>query len=51
MKKDYIHPQVEEVDVVTGPLLSISTGDGRGDSEFPEAANDRRGSWGDVWGK
>lgn len=51
MKKDYMHPQAEEVNVVAESILALSTGDGQQGSETPEAANDRRGTWGDVWGK
>ena len=51
MKKDYMHPQAEEVNVVAESILALSTGDGQQGSETPEATNDRRGTWGDVWGK
>lgn len=51
MKKDYMHPQAEEVKVVAESILALSTGDGQQGSETPEATNDRRGTWGDVWGK
>lgn len=50
MRKDYMRPEVEEVNVVVAPLLTLSESGDRGDDSIPEAAGDRRGSWGDVWG-
>ena len=51
MKKNYIHPEAIELNVVTEPVLALSEGDGRGDDDIVEATDDRRGSWGNVWGK
>lgn len=50
MKKDYMHPEAEEVNVVVAQLLALSESEDRGDDTLPEATNDRRGTWGDVWG-
>lgn len=51
MKKDYLRPEVEIIDVVTGNLIATSG------TEVPETDKDQtldagnhRGEWGNIWG-
>ena len=51
MKKDYLRPEAEIIDIVTGNLIATS------DTELPETGKDQpldagnhRGEWGNIWG-
>lgn len=54
MKKNYIAPEVEELNLVAEQLLAVSVvvdGDKEVDTSIPggQLGNDRRGEWGDLW--
>ena len=54
MKKNYIAPEMEELNMVAEQLLAVSiTVDGgkEVDTSDPgsQLGNDRRGEWGDLW--
>ena len=54
MKKNYIAPEMEELNLVAEQLLAVSiTVDGSKtvDTSAPgsQLGNDRRGEWGDLW--
>ena len=49
MKKEYIKPEVDIVDVELSSMISTSgLGEGDGESDNFDA-NDRRGDWGNLW--
>lgn len=53
MKKQYIKPEVNVVDILPVTMLAASNNgpsmDINPDEEVDGAANDRRGSWGNLW--
>lgn len=55
MKKNYIAPEVEELNLVAEQLLAVSIVVGDGDQVVDtstpggQLGNDRRGEWGDLW--
>ena len=54
MKKNYIAPEMEELNLVAEQLLAVSVavdGDKTVDTNTPgsQLGNDRRGEWGDLW--
>lgn len=51
MKKDYIKPSIEEIvcDADTMMMAGSSVDTGVGNTPSYPNANDRRGSWGDLW--
>ncbi len=54
MKKNYIAPEMEELNMVAEQLLAVSItvdGDKTVDTNTPgsQLGNDRRGEWGDLW--
>ena len=57
MKKRYITPQIEVLELETTQLMltasgetsSSGTGSGSADDTSPDLATDRRGSWGNLW--
>ena len=54
MKKNYIAPEVEELNLVAEQLLAVSVvvdGDKEVDTSTPgnQLGNDRRGEWGNLW--
>ena len=57
MKKRYITPQMEVLELETPQLMSatsgetgsVGTGGGSADDTSPDLATGRRGSWGDLW--
>ena len=54
MKKIYLKPELELVDVVTESILATSLIPGNGnetDDETNVAVGRNRGEWGNVWGK
>lgn len=50
MKKDYLRPEVQAVEILALDMLAASSGvvGGEGDNF---GAGKNRGEWGDVWGK
>lgn len=53
MKKDYLKPEAEMLDIVTSVFIAQSNNVGEGDSNEPviPLSNNSRGEWGNVWGK
>lgn len=51
MKKDYIKPSTEEImcEVNTVMMAESSVDTGVGETPSHPDANERRGSWGDLW--
>ena len=53
MKKTYVSPFAEEVNIETTQMLanSIPTGGGNADTSDPgtQHSDDRRGEWGNLW--
>ena len=54
MKKNYIAPEVEELNLVAEQLLAVSlvvggNGDTVDTSTGGQLGNDRRGEWGNLW--
>lgn len=53
MKKTYVSPFAEEVNIETTQMLaaSIPVGEGNVDTSNPEnqLSDDRRGEWGNLW--
>ena len=57
MKKNYVMPTVEAVEVeieslmtaVSGETGGAGTGDGTSGNDDPDLAGGRRGSWGNFW--
>ena len=52
MKKDYIKPEIEVVEVEVVNMLAESTGndvDLEGKAPEEELVQKRRGKWGDLW--
>ncbi|MBQ5730799.1 MAG: hypothetical protein IIV57_04170 [Bacteroidaceae bacterium] len=54
MKKNYIAPEMEELNLVAEQLLAVSItvdGDKTVDTSTSgsQLGNDRRGEWGDLW--
>ena len=51
MKKSYVSPFAEEVNIETTQMLaaSIPTSDTEIDTETDQKSDDRRGEWGNLW--
>lgn len=56
IKKNYIAPSIEVVEVEYESLMTTTSGEmgnvgigGGNAGNGPELANDRRGSWGNLW--
>lgn len=51
MKKTYVSPFAEEVNIETTQMLAASIGinDTEVDSDTDQGADDRRGEWGNLW--
>lgn len=51
MKKTYVSPFAEEVNIETTQMLAASIGinDTEVDSDTDQGAGDRRGEWGNLW--
>ena len=56
IKKNYIAPSIEVVEVEYESLMTTASGEtgntgvgGGNAGNGPELANDRRGSWGNLW--
>ncbi len=51
MKKTYVSPFAEEVNIETTQMLaaSIPTSDTEIDTETDQKSDDRRGEWGNLW--
>lgn len=53
MKKDYLRPEAEIIDIVTGNLMTTSNSDTEvpeTDKDQPLDAGNHRGEWGNIWG-
>ena len=50
MKKKYIQPQIEVVEVETEKMLALSIRDEKADSDAEVLSNEHRGTWGNLWG-
>ena len=53
MKKMYVKPVMESMDVETADMLAVSSLEYTSDkasNEHEALSNDRRGGWGDLWG-
>ena len=58
MKKDYLRPEAEIIDIITSSLMVTSPG---GSTEIPGGGDDvqegdfgtnkHRGDWGNIWGE
>lgn len=54
MKKDYLKPEAEMLDIVTSVYIAETSNNiGEGNPEEPTIplSNNSRGEWGNVWGK
>lgn len=50
MKKTYVSPFAEEVNIETTQMLAASLGFGDGEAgETDQLSDDRRGEWGNLW--
>lgn len=52
MKKQYIKPEVNVEEILTVTMLAASNmnvGDGTYEDDEDVAANNRRGTWGNLW--
>ena len=49
MKKNYLKPEAELLDMVVTNIIAASAPQGGDDEEL--GANKHRGEWGNVWGK
>ena len=57
MKKIYIKPEIKAVEFDSAVLMNVAsngihqeeTGDEKVGNETPDLANQRRGSWGNLW--
>ena len=49
MKKDYLRPEAEIIDIVTGNLIAASATEG--EDNLPLDAGNHRGDWGNIWGE
>lgn len=51
MKKDYLRPEVEIIDIITSTLMSTSINQGEDNKDpAPGDAGNHRGEWGNIWG-
>ncbi|MBO5135302.1 MAG: hypothetical protein J6C15_09155 [Bacteroidaceae bacterium] len=53
MKKDYLRPEVEIIDIITSTLMSTSPGNTEipgGNTGGEILSNEHRGEWGNIWG-
>ena len=55
MKKDYLRPEAEIIDIITTSLMVTSPGDiseGEDNQDpLPGDAGKHRGDWGNIWGE
>ena len=53
MKKDYLRPEAEIIDIITSSLMQItSPGDiPEGEDDLPLDAGNHRGDWNNIWGE
>ena len=53
MKKNYVSPLANEVNVTTEGLIaaSLQMSDKTVDSRTQQLSNENRGEWGNLWGK
>ena len=50
MKKDYLRPEAEIIDIVTGNLIASSELH-EGEDNLPLDAGNHRGDWNNIWGE
>lgn len=49
MKKDYLKPEMEVMEITVESMIATSNNIGEGDPDRPLDTNNRRGGWGDLW--
>lgn len=50
MRKKYIQPQIEIIEVEAEKMLALSIRDEKADSDAEVLSNEHRGTWGNLWG-
>lgn len=51
MKKIYITPETDTIELSLSSIVALSFGDGQvGDGELEEAAGEARNDWENIWG-
>ena len=52
MKKNYLKPEAEIIDIITSTFIAASANQGEDDQDpGPGDAGKHRGDWGNIWGE